>query len=127
MDLSPKIIPTLEAMPRGKQQDFAQHVRDGKLPRAALKAVVDQREPGEEDGSRNGAANGKPKNGAVLFDWRVFDATFGALLRQVDVLGNAFSCKESPDAEALRDKLASWKNGFKSLYLKVAGQEPPKE
>jgi hypothetical protein len=55
MDLSPKIISILEALPRGKQLDFARYVHDGMLPRAALKEVEDQREPGEE------ATNGKPR------------------------------------------------------------------
>jgi transposase len=52
MDLSPKIIPILEAMPRGQQLDFARYLHEGMLPRVALKAVEKQREPG--DAPRNG-------------------------------------------------------------------------
>src|SRR5262249_24517691 len=51
----------------------------------------------------------KPKSGAVLFDWHKFSADFGALLRQVDVLGNAFGVKDTPEAEALRGELDQWK------------------
>jgi hypothetical protein len=62
-----------------------------------------------------------------LFDWRKFSADFGALLRHVDVLGNAYGVKEMPEAEALRVDLDQWKGRFKDLYRKAAKQEPPKE
>ncbi|HMF15531.1 MAG TPA: hypothetical protein VKE94_24630, partial [Gemmataceae bacterium] len=69
----------------------------------------------------------RPKPGAVRFDWRKFSADSGALLRQVDVLGNAYRVKETPEAEALRAELDHWKAKFKALYRKAAQQEPPKE
>jgi hypothetical protein len=69
----------------------------------------------------------KPKSGAVLFDWHKFSADFGAMLRQVDVLGNAFGVKDTPEAEALRVELDQWKDNFKALYRKVSKQEPPKD
>src|SRR5262249_23018072 len=68
----------------------------------------------------------KPKSGAALFDLHKFSADFGALLRQVDALGNAFGVKDTPEAEALRLELDQWKDKFKALYRKVSKQEPPK-
>jgi transposase len=59
MDLSPEIIPILEALPRGQQLNFARYIHEGMLPRAALKAVENQREPGEE----GAFTNGKPRTG----------------------------------------------------------------
>jgi ParB-like chromosome segregation protein Spo0J len=69
----------------------------------------------------------RPKPGAEKFDWRKFSADFGALLRQVDVLGNAYGVKDTPEAEALRVKLDEWKREFKSYFRKIANQEPPRE
>jgi hypothetical protein len=45
----------------------------------------------------------------------------------VDVLGNAYGVKDTPEAEALRTELDQWKSRFKNWSRKVAKQEPPKE
>jgi hypothetical protein len=87
MNLSPKIIPILEAMPRGKQQDFAQHICDGMLPRAALKAVENQREAGDEDSPRNGrpSANSRPasRDGLEAYNVAKFEE-LDSLVRQLE-------------------------------------------
>jgi hypothetical protein len=69
----------------------------------------------------------KPKPGAVLFDWKTFNSAFGALVREIDRLGNAYRCKESPAAEELRTVLKQFKRQFKDLYQNVAKQKPPEE
>jgi hypothetical protein len=69
----------------------------------------------------------KLRSGSVLFDWRKFTSDFGALLRQVDVLGNAYGVKDTSEAEALRVELDQWKGKFKAWARKVSKQEPPKE
>jgi transposase len=129
-EYSPKVLPLLEALPRGTQLDIARLVTGGVHIRDAIRQVQHQREPGDDSAqieADNAAQKAKPKNGTALFDWRRFHADWGALLRQVDALGNAYRCKESPAAEELRNELAQWKERFKGLYRSVAQQEAPKE
>jgi hypothetical protein len=45
----------------------------------------------------------------------------------VDLAGNAYGVKETPEAEALRVELDKWKGNFKAWARKVLKQEPPKE
>jgi hypothetical protein len=47
----------------------------------------------------------RPKSGAVLYDWRKFSSDFGVLFRHVDMLGNSYGVKDTPEAEALRVEL----------------------
>ena len=87
MGLSPKIIPALEALPRGKQQDFARLVRGGMAVRAALKAVEDEREPGDEStpSPANPSANGRAASRSALEPFNV--AKFeeqDSLIRQLE-------------------------------------------
>jgi hypothetical protein len=127
---SHRIVPLLEAMPRGQQLDVANLVRDGVQIRDAIQQVQNQREPGyepDEIEAEKGAKKAKPKNGAVLFDWDKFYRDWGALLRQVDNFGNAYGCKEAATTEELRNQLTRWKEQFKDQYRAVTGQEPPKE
>ena len=73
----------------------------------------------------SGTNEGKPKNGAVGFDWKPFHSAYGVLVRAIDLLGNAYGCKETPAAEGLRAQLKKFESEFKSLYQKVAKQKAP--
>lgn len=73
-------------------------------------------------GREAGSSEPKPppsNNGKLLWNWKEHDAIWAKLLRQVDVLGNRFKCKECPEAEALRDGLTKWRADFKELVKKV--------
>jgi ParB-like chromosome segregation protein Spo0J len=98
--------------------------RVGAVP--GCKACVKARQA-KQSKKRHSQKRKRPKSGSVLFDWRKFSAEFGALFRQVDVLGNAYGVKDTHEAEALRVELDQWKGKFKALYHKVARQEAPKE
>jgi hypothetical protein len=132
MGLSPKFTPPLEALPRGKQQDFVRLVNGGMSVRAALKSVENLRQPGddtEQIKSEKAAEKAKPKIGAEKFDWKEFHGHFRALMRMPDRVGDAYDpkCKNTPQADALRKKLDDWEKGFKVWFRDIAKQEPPKE
>ncbi len=80
-----------------------------------------KREPGGINPKRQPSKSGKE-----LFDWKAFNTDFGKLLRQVDTLGKAYGCKESTEAEKLRDLLSEFSTGFKSLYSAKSGSKAPK-
>jgi hypothetical protein len=82
---------------------------------------------GKQSKKRHSSKRKRPKSGAVLYDWRKFSSDFGALIRQVDILGNAYSVKDTPKAEVLRLELDEWKGKFQNWYREVSKQEPPKE
>jgi hypothetical protein len=88
IDLQAKIVPVLEAMPRGKQLDFARHVHEGMLPRAALKAVENQRETGDEDevssiGKRRTKGHAPSRAGLEGFNVAKFEE-LDSLVRQLE-------------------------------------------
>jgi hypothetical protein len=87
MTLSGKIIPQLEALPRGEQQDFVRLCNEGMLPRAALRQVQNQREPGDESVSRNGTSspNGRAASRSTLeaFNIAKFEE-LDSLVRQLE-------------------------------------------
>lgn len=87
------------------------------LRKAAKKPA---REPGVEPAKKKSAS------GKVKFDWRQFDDGFGLVLRQIDKVGNAYNCKESPEAEALRDDMSKFRKSFTAWYRKVAGLDKDK-
>ncbi len=84
-----------------------------------------------KDGKQRAAARPAPtrpaKNGAVTFDWKTFTAAFGALYREIDRLGNAYKCKDSPEAEGLRRLLREWRQEFRKVFKVKSGQKPPEE
>jgi hypothetical protein len=67
------------------------------------------------------------RNGAVVFDWKAYMAHYGGLMRQVDVLGNAFGCKESLEARGLRRLLHEWHVRFKKLYTAKSKRKAPED
>lgn len=83
-------------------------------------AKAPPREPGVEPTKKKSAA------GKVKFDWKQFDEGFGLVLRQIDKVGNAYGCKESAEAEALRDDMAKFRKTFTAWYRKVAGLDKSK-
>jgi len=66
-------------------------------------------------------------NGAETFNWRDFSAQWGALFRQIDLLGHACKCKEGLKAQALREQLKSFKRDFVGLWESVTGEKAPRE
>jgi hypothetical protein len=61
------------------------------------------------------------KNGAVLWDWKAFEGSYGVLVREIDRLGNAYKAKESAEAEALRDHLRQYRENFLRWHKSLTG------
>jgi DNA-binding CsgD family transcriptional regulator len=62
------------------------------------------------------------KNGAPTVDWRLFRDGFGLLIRTVDRIGNVFKVKETPKAQALRDRLGKWQDDVKEWHKALANK-----
>jgi hypothetical protein len=95
MGLSPKFVPALEAMPRGKQLDFVQCVRDGMSVHNALKAIENKREPGDDTEAEKAAKKAAKNNGKPFFDWKGFQADFGRVVRSITQFRKAYPAKIS--------------------------------
>ena len=50
----------------------------------------------------------------MIFDWKLFDSEIGKMYRQVDKFGNAYGCKDTPEAEGLRRQLKEFREQFKA-------------
>jgi len=86
---------------------------------AKLPPVQIMREPGDDTEAieaEKKALREQPKNGSPIFDWKVIEEPYGKLVRSVDLLGNAFRCKESARLNAVREQLASAHSGLKTIY-----------
>src|SRR5262249_45454674 len=110
LDLFPKVVSKLEAMPRGLQQDVARLVASGMNILPAIKQVENQREPGDEPASKKGL----PKNGAPKFDLDEVRSLVGKLIREVDKLGDACDCKNTPDTDKLQQSIWQVKEEFEA-------------
>ena len=63
----------------------------------------------------------KPKAGKpIAYRMNDFDTPFGSLMRQVDILGNLYRCKESSKANKLRDQLAAFRKLFMEWHKEIA-------
>ncbi len=73
-----------------------------------------EREPGDdtEEIEAEKERSKTIKNGAPLYSRTKFDSSYGALVREIDVLGNAYREKETPAAEALRKQLTAFNKAF---------------
>lgn len=92
------------------------------------------REPGDDtDEKEKAEEKSRPKNGSVLYDWKVFHDCFWRLYRQMDVVGNAYGKgangmphKDTPAAEALRRKLSEFKAAFEEWVNDLKKQQRAK-
>lgn len=79
-----------------------------------------ERQPGddtEEIKRQRAEDRAKPKNGRLLnYDWKPFNASYGALVREIDALGNLHNAKETPQAEGLRRKLTEFLGEFQAWH-----------
>jgi hypothetical protein len=62
----------------------------------------------------------------VLFDGKTYKAAFGALYRQIDVVGRAYRAGRSPEALALRKKLQEFDQAFNEWYKGLAKAGVPR-
>lgn len=57
-----------------------------------------------------------PKAGTVLYPFNNFETSYGALLREIDALGNCYKAKESSEAKALRKQLGAFREAFTAWH-----------
>jgi hypothetical protein len=83
----------------------------------------------EEANKKKKAAKVKSPSGQVKFDWRKWEAEFGALYRQVDKLAGGYKdkAKENDRGDEMREHLKQFKAGMRQWYRELSGQKPPTE
>jgi hypothetical protein len=123
----PRAVRKLKALTRAQQADFARYLDQGKNFREAMKALKQQREPGDDTESEKAARKAHRENGKPVFDWNTFKAAWGALYRQIDALGNACRCNNSKGTEELQEHLKEFKGKFAELYEQQAKQKAPED
>jgi hypothetical protein len=71
----------------------------------------------------------KPTSGGVKFDWKQFEAAFGALYRQPDHLKRAYAekARSNDQGDDLRKTLSEFRTKFRQWYRELSGLEPPSE
>ena len=131
LNVSPRAVDRAKAIEQQGTPQLKQALADGvvtltkaadlaKLPAAdqndAVRELRKPKKPGK-----------KPKSGSIKFDWKKLYREWEALYRAVDRFGNAFQCKESPDAEALRKQLREWKTDIKAIYMRLSKEAAPEE
>lgn len=80
------------------------------------------REPGDRE------KKGAPEtNGKAEYDMKGFYADWGALMREIDQLGNLHNSKESVSAAGLRRQLGEFKANFKKWYKSLVKKDAPEE
>lgn len=85
-------------------------------------AKAKRRQPGDESRPKS-----EPKrSGQLLCDWKSFNASFGALAREIDKFGNLHKCKESVAARDLRKHLADFKKSFVQWFENITKTKAPK-
>jgi hypothetical protein len=126
MGLSPKFVPALEAIPRGKQLDFVQYVRDGMSVHNALKAVETQREPGDDTETEKAAKKAAKNNGKPFFDWKAFDMHYGYVARAADEIAKVYGKdeKQSMDFQVCEGHLRAFIAQFKRWQERLTGTGP---
>jgi hypothetical protein len=83
------------------------------------------REPGDDTDAIQAeldAEKAKPKSGREAYPWRDFEGKFGALVREVDVLGKLYGAKDSAEAGNLRSLLGAWHARFSSWHDALCGR-----
>ena len=64
------------------------------------------------------------ENGAVLWDWKAFESSYGTLVREIDRLGNAHEAKESAEANDLRERLKQFKDAMVGWHNSLVRAKP---
>lgn len=82
----------------------------------------------EEAGRKKKAAK-KSASGQITFNWKPWEAEFGAIFRQVDKLAAAFKdkAKANDQGDALRGRLSAFRAEFRNWYRELSGLKPPTE
>src|SRR5262249_53335249 len=98
--------------------------RDGKARKARSKKAPPAAGDAWEEGSGTPEAKGsRPNPGEIIFDQRRFNDGMGILMRLIDRVGNAYGCKETPQAEGLRRQLGEFQDNFMKWMAEASSRK----
>ena len=108
--------------------ELKEAVIDGTIPVKEAAKVAELPEKDQDKFVHRARKPKKPiRNGSVSYDWKIFNRNFGALIREVDKIGNILGCKDGYQCEQMRSLLGSFLSQFKMLWKMKKGEEAPTE